>query len=72
MHDADRDVQKAQNFLRLTQSEYTRGVKNGPDLLEAFSKLYAFRKRKIELNLEYQLAKSELESLTSNEMALPN
>ncbi len=65
IHDADRDVEKAQNFLKLTQSEYTRGVKNGPDLLEAFSKLYGFRKRKIELNLEYQLAKAELESLTS-------
>lgn len=63
IHDADRDVQKAQEFLRLTKSEYARGVKNGPDLLEAFSKLYGFRKRKIELNLEYQLAKSEFESL---------
>lgn len=66
IHDADQDVQKAQDFLRLTQSEYGRGVKNGPDLLEAFSKYYAFKRRKIELHLEYQLAKSEFESLTSN------
>ncbi len=65
LHDADRDVQKAQNFLRLTKSEYARGVKNGPDLLEAFLKLYEFRKRKIELNLEYQLAKAELEALSA-------
>ncbi len=65
LHDADADVERARNFLRLTKSEYARGVKNGPDLREAFLKLYEFRRRKIELGLEYQSAKAELEALTA-------
>ena len=36
IHDADRDINKAESFLKLTFSEKSRGVKNGPDLLEAF------------------------------------
>ena len=67
IHDADRDAQRAQDFLRLTKNEYARGVKNGPDLLEAFSKLYEFRRRTTELHLEYQLAKAEFESLSAKE-----
>ena len=63
IHDADKNVQRAQEFLKLTRNEYARGAKNGPDLLEAFSKSYAFRRKKIELNLEYQLAKAELDAL---------
>lgn len=63
IHDADKNVQRAQEFLKLTRIEYARGAKNGPDLLEAFSKSYAFRRKKIELNLEYQLAKAELDAL---------
>lgn len=70
IHDADRDVQRAQEFLRLTKTEYARGAKNGPDLLEAFLKFYEFRKRKTELNLEYQLAKAEFESLSATESDL--
>ncbi len=65
LHDADADVARAGDFLRLTKSEYARGVKNGPDLREAFLKLYEFRRRKIELGLEYQLAKAELEALSA-------
>jgi len=67
IHDADRDAQRAQDFLRLTKNEYARGVKNGPDLLEAFSKLHEFRRRKTELHLEYQLAKTDFESLSAKE-----
>lgn len=53
IHDADRDVLKAESFLKLTKSEYQRGVKNGPDLLGAFAKYYEFRTRFTELHRQY-------------------
>lgn len=61
--DVDKDVEKAAQFLKLTENEYTRGVKNGPDLLSAFQKFYEFRERRIGLYRNYFEAQAELESL---------
>ncbi len=70
IHDAEKDIEKASDFLKLTKAEYNRGVKNGPDLLEAFAKFYEFRNRNIELyrtyhetqaEISYQTGKDELE-----------
>lgn len=66
LHDAESDIKKATEFLSLTRNEYARGVKNGPDLQEAVSKLFEIKKRTIELNLEYQIAKTDLEALTAD------
>lgn len=49
IHDADENVERAADFLKLTKTEYTRGVKNGPDLQVAFEKYYEFKNRRIEL-----------------------
>lgn len=65
IHDADSDIQKAEQFLKLTQAEYSRGVKNGPDLLEASKKLYEFRERRTTLFREYYEADATLTALTS-------
>jgi outer membrane protein len=67
IHDADKDVEKAERFLKLTESEYTRGVKNGPDLLAAFQKFYEFRQRRTELYKDYYEAQTELMSLLAKE-----
>jgi outer membrane protein len=69
IHDADRDIEKAERFMKLTEGEYSRGVKNGPDLLEAFQKLYEFRQRRTELYREYHESKAELISLVAKEEA---
>ncbi len=60
---ADQDVQVAQNFLKLTESEYQRGVKNGPDLLEAVQKYFEFRDKRTEYHRDFYSTKAEIESL---------
>ncbi len=62
---ADDDVEKANRFLKLTQNEYARGVKNGPDLLEAFQRYFEFRENRIQYYSDYFTTKTELERLTS-------
>lgn len=61
IHDADKDVEQSTAFLKLTKNEYNRGVKNGPDLQEAFSKFYEFRNRRTELYRLYYQTLADLE-----------
>ncbi len=63
---SDDDVKRAESFLRLTEREYARGVKNGPDLLEAFQKYFEFRDRRIEYSRDYFETKTDLESLVAD------
>ena len=61
---ADQDVQVAESFLKLTESEFNRGVKNGPDLLEAVQKYFDFRDKRTEYYRDFFTTKAELESLS--------
>lgn len=61
LHDAQSDLDKAETFLKLTKVEYTRGVKNGPDLLVAFSRYYEFRTRKNELYRAFYETKADFD-----------
>jgi outer membrane protein TolC len=65
LHDSDKNIEKATSFLRLTQVEYVRGVKNGPDLLGALQKYIEFRDRKIHLHREYYETLAELTALVA-------
>lgn len=67
IHDADKDIEKASAFLKLTKAEYNRGVKNGPDLLEAFAKFYEFRNRQTELHRIYYETQAEISYQTASE-----
>jgi outer membrane protein TolC len=58
-------VTQAQKFLRLTEGEYSRGAKNGPDLLEATRTYFEFRERRIDYLRDYFDTKAQLESLTA-------
>jgi outer membrane protein TolC len=60
---SDKDIGRAKQFLTSTQGEYSRGVKNGPDLLSAFQKYYEFKERRIALYRNYYDAKAELEAI---------
>lgn len=62
---ADQDVQVAESFLKLTESEYNRGVKNGPDLLEAVQKYFEFRDKRTEYYRDFYSTQAEIESLIS-------
>lgn len=64
IHDADKDIEQAKEFLRLTEGEYNRGVKNGPDLLGAFQKYYEFRNRRTALYKEFYQTLADVMTLT--------
>lgn len=62
---ADQDVKTAENFLKLTESEYNRGVKNGPDLLEANQTYFDFRSKRIQYYRDYYNSRAELDSMVA-------
>jgi outer membrane protein TolC len=64
---ADQDVQVAESFLRLTENEYNRGVKNGPDLLEAVQKYFEFRDKRTDYYRDFYSTQAEIESLISKD-----
>ena len=69
IHDADKDVVTAEKFLKMTEDEYRRGVKNGPDLLMAFQQLYDFRQRRTDLYRNYYETYAELLALIATDEA---
>lgn len=65
--DNERSIEKARNFLKLTQGEYGRGLKNGPDLLAAFRQFYELQERTVDLQRDLLSSRAELESLTAKD-----
>lgn len=63
----EKSTEKAREFLKLTQGEYGRGIKNGPDLLAAFRQFYELQERSVELHRDLLTARAELESLVATE-----
>ena len=60
---ADQDIALAEKFLKLTESEYKKGVRSGPDLLEAFKNFFEFKERKTEYYKDYYETLAELDSI---------
>ncbi len=60
---ADQDAEKATRLLRLTYQEYSRGAKNGPDLLGAFREHEEFFERKVLLYKEFHNHVAEMQGL---------
>lgn len=60
IHGVEERIQLGAIYLARTLSEYDRGVKNSPDALGALHKLLGYRKRLIEIKLDYQIAKANL------------
>jgi outer membrane protein len=67
IHEGEKNVEKGADYLRETQSEYARGVKNSPDVLSATLKQLEFKKRFAELRRDYAVSKAQLESLLASE-----
>lgn len=70
LHDTENDVVNAEKFLKLTEEEYRKGVKNGPDLLMAFQQLYDFRQRRVDLYRNYYEVHAELMALLAKDEAV--
>lgn len=60
IHSAERSVEQSSEYLKRTQSEYTRGVKNSPDVFSATEKYIDMKRRYAEIRRDYQLAKTDL------------
>lgn len=63
----EKSLSKAREFLRLTQSEYARGIKNGPDLMSASKQLFEFQERFLELQRDLAMGRAALENLLAAE-----
>lgn len=60
VHDAEVNIERAEKYHKLTQSEYIRGVKNSPDVLGASEKLFENRLKHLEIIKEFQRAKTHI------------
>lgn len=60
VHDAEENIQRAEKYYKLTQSEYTRGVKNSPDVLGASDKLFEMKHKRLEIIRDFQLSKAHV------------
>ncbi|KYG61399.1 hypothetical protein AZI86_16935 [Bdellovibrio bacteriovorus] len=59
VHEAEENINRAERYYKLTQSEYARGVKNSPDVLGAAEKLYERRHKYFEILRDFQLSRSQ-------------
>lgn len=60
IHSAEENIARAERYYKLTQSEYSRGVKNSPDVLGASEKLYENRLKRLDIIKDFQIAKSHV------------
>jgi len=60
VHEAEENIKRAEKYFQLTKSEYSRGVKNSPDMLGATEKLIGIRQRRLEIVRDFQVAKSHV------------
>ena len=63
MHDADQNIEQAERALRITLDEYERGLKNGPDVLQASQSLMETKRFATLHKRDYYLKRCELLSL---------
>lgn len=60
VHEADDNIARANKYYKLTQSEYSRGVKNSPDVLGASEKVFEASKRHLEILKDFQISKTHI------------
>lgn len=60
VHAAEENILRAEKYYQLTKSEYSRGVKNSPDMLGATEKLIGMRQKRLEIVRDFQIAKSHV------------
>lgn len=60
IHSAEENVNKSENYFQNTLSEYGRGIKNSPDVLQATQRLVNSKIRLLELKKDYQVARSSI------------
>ncbi len=60
VHEAEQNIVRAERYYKMSQSEYSRGVKNSPDVLGASEKLFDMRHKRLEIIKDFQVSKSHI------------
>jgi outer membrane protein len=60
VHDAEENIQRAEKYYKLTQSEYARGVKNSLDMLSASEKIFEVKNRRLEILKDFNLKQAHV------------
>lgn len=60
VHEAEENIQRAEKYDRLTQSEYGRGVRNSLDVLSASEKLFDMKNKRLEIVRDFRKAKAQV------------
>lgn len=60
VHEAEKNIYRAEQYYKITQSEYARGVKNSPDVLGASEKLFDMRHKRLEIIKNFQVSKAHI------------
>jgi outer membrane protein TolC len=60
LHTSEDRIQQGLSYLKSTQEEYDRGVKNSPDLLGAVERYVSYQEQYVERRRDYQLSKVKL------------
>lgn len=60
VHEAEENIVRAEKYYKLTQSEYSRGAKNSPDVLGASEKFFEVKNKHLRILKEFQISKSHV------------
>lgn len=60
IHDAEENIKRAQDYLKLTLNEYSRGVKNSPDVLGSVDKLLEVKTKYNEMLRDFYITRDHL------------
>lgn len=60
IHDAEENINRAEKYYKLTQSEYARGVKNSLDMLSAAEKIFEVKNRRLEILKDFNLKQAHV------------
>ena len=60
LHDAEENVKRAQGYYKMTMSEYSRGVKNSPDVIGSVDKLFEVKTKYYEILRDFYITRDHL------------
>jgi outer membrane protein TolC len=60
VHLAEENIKLAEKYYKLTESEYSRGVKNSPDVLGASNRLLEIKDKQLQIVRDFQISKAHI------------
>lgn len=64
LHDAEENINRAEGYYKVTMQEYSRGVKNSPDVLGSVDKLLEIKTKYIEILRDFYVTRDHLRTKT--------